>query len=64
MWHYPNGSCDEPLELVSPLLVSELLSIGVDEPVIVLVQSLHTDVGDLGHHRSQLYVARPLRKMG
>lgn len=62
-WHYPDSSCDELLKLVFPLLVSNLLGIGVHEPVIILVKSLHTDVRDLGHHRPQLHVARPLRQM-
>lgn len=63
MWHYPNSPCNELLELVFPLLAPNLLGIGVHEPVIILVQSLHTDVWDLGHHCSQLHVARPLRQM-
>lgn len=63
MWHYPNSSCNELLELVFPLLVSDLLSIGVHQPVVILVQSLQTDVWDLGHHCSQLNVTRPLRLM-
>lgn len=62
MWRYPNCSCNELPELVFPLLVSDLLGIGVQEPVIILVQSLHTDVWDLGHHCSQLHVASPLRQ--
>ena len=52
MWHYPNGSFDELPEVVFPLLVSNLLGIRVQEPVVILVQSLHTDVWDLGHHYS------------
>lgn len=63
MWHYPDSSCNELLELVFPLLVSSLLAIGVHEPVIILVQSLHINVRDLGHHCSQLHVARPLKQM-
>lgn len=63
MWHYPNSSCNELLELVFPLLVSNFLGTGVHEPVIILVQSIHIDVWDLGHHCSQLHVARALRQM-
>ncbi len=63
MWHYPNSSFNELLELVFPLLLSDLLGAGLQEPVIILVQSLHIDVWDLGHHCSQLHVARPLRQM-
>lgn len=61
MWHYPNSSCYELFEHVFPLLVSDLLGIGVNQPVIILIQSIGIDVGDLGHHCSQLYVTRPLR---
>lgn len=59
--HYPQSSCDEFLELVFPLLVSGFLGVGVWERVVVLVQSSNVDFGDLGHHRSQLGVARTLR---
>lgn len=50
MWHYPNSSCYELLELVFPLLLSDLLGVRVHEPVIILVQSFYADVWDLGHH--------------
>lgn len=59
---YPNSSCNELFELVFPLLVSKLLGVGVHEPVVVLVQRVHVDVWDLGHHGSQLHVARTLRQ--
>lgn len=60
MWHYPNSSRDELLELFFPLLVADFLGIGIYKPLVILVQSLQVDVWDLGHHCSQLYVARPL----
>lgn len=63
MWHYPDSSGKELLELVSPFLLSNLLGIGIHQPLIVEVQSFNADVWNLGHHCPQLNVARPLIQM-
>lgn len=55
---FPNSSRYELLKLVSPLLLSNFLGIGIHKPLVVLVQSFNTDVWDLGHHCPQLNVAR------
>lgn len=60
MWHYPNNSCNELLELVLFLLLSKPLAFSSHKLLIELVQSFNTDVWDLGHHCSQLHVARTL----
>ena len=59
---YPNGSSDELLELVFSLLVPHFgcSGVGLQQPVVILVQSFHADAGELTHHYTQLDVARTL----
>ena len=59
---YPNGSSDELLELVFSLLVPHFgcSRVGLQQPVVILVQSFRADAGDLTHHYTQFNVARTL----
>lgn len=61
---YPNGSSQELFELIFPLLLSRFLGFGVQKLMVVLVQTVYADVGDLRHYSSQLYIARTLQMEG
>lgn len=57
---YSNCSCDQLLKVVSPLLVSDFLLLGVEGFLVELFQNVGFDAGDLAHDGVQLWILWPL----